>query len=117
MAAVFWDSEDSDDGINISMVPGLRQTSPVPVPVSAPAPIPMPEKTELADSPIPALLNMSISSPKAYNSIDLDFGQVSREGMYFAPFKLLQQYPYLFVGKANQELVRILYILFTIDIH
>ncbi|KAJ2988080.1 hypothetical protein NUW58_g4161 [Xylaria curta] len=43
--------------------------------------------------------------PNASEPLDLFFGEVSEMGISFVPFKLVRQYPYMYVGKMNQKRV------------
>ncbi|KAI3336696.1 hypothetical protein HD806DRAFT_14873 [Xylariaceae sp. AK1471] len=94
-----WDSESSDDEIHISMVTKPAALS-QPLPSSS-----MPVREKLAEAPTQAPLPTFTSASNAFEPLDLEFGEVSEKGFPFVPFKLVQGYPYLFVGKSNQESV------------
>ncbi|GAW22221.1 hypothetical protein ANO14919_117570 [Xylariales sp. No.14919] len=100
---LYWDSGDSDEDINISMIPkastSARPLSPLPVSMQK-------GDTEISStaSSMTALHTLS-SASEAINHVNLEFGVVSEKGCAFVPFKLVRDYPHMYVGKSNQKKV------------
>ncbi|KAI1427024.1 hypothetical protein F5Y12DRAFT_793337 [Xylaria sp. FL1777] len=95
----YWDPEDSNDEITISMISkpaaSIRPFSPLPA--SA-----MKQRTEIT-SMAPLQAPPPISN--AFEPLRLAFGEVSEKGTIFVPFKLVRAYPHKYVGKSKQEQV------------
>ncbi|TGJ87722.1 hypothetical protein E0Z10_g1038 [Xylaria hypoxylon] len=98
-ARPYWNSEDSDDDINISMIskaPASIQSLSF-FPVSA-----QQERTRISST---APLCTLPSTSDAFKPLRLEFGEVSEEGPTFVPFKLVRGYPGRYVGRSNQKKV------------
>ncbi len=112
-----WDPENSDDEINISMIPkaaapvhplckgdssyhcpGLTDSSSL-------APLPVSAKEERV-IPSTAPLDTHPPTSNAFKPFRLAFGEVSEKGTAFVPFKLVRDYPRMYVGKSNGQQVR-----------
>ncbi|KAI1822320.1 hypothetical protein F4861DRAFT_541096 [Xylaria intraflava] len=87
-------SEYGDDEINVS-TPAESQRRLIGNPDSLLAP----ESSVMTQRPT------SDSVADESESLDLILGEVPETVLIFAPFKLVRQYPYLYVGKANQKRV------------
>ncbi|KAI3344110.1 hypothetical protein F4824DRAFT_507909 [Ustulina deusta] len=96
-----WDPENSDDEINISMIPKAA------APVHPLSPLPVSAKEERV-IPSTAPLDTHPPTSNAFKPFRLAFGEVSEKGTAFVPFKLVRDYPRMYVGKSNgQQVVEI----------
>ncbi|KAI0552959.1 hypothetical protein F4679DRAFT_533085 [Xylaria curta] len=95
-APLYWDSANSDDEINVSMIP---KADALIQPLSSLSVSARKRSTE-APTMMPPSTSSSASEPFA--PLHLAFGEVSEKGSFFAPFKLVQEYPRMYVGKTNQ---------------
>ncbi|RYC55591.1 hypothetical protein CHU98_g10622 [Xylaria longipes] len=96
-APTYWDSGNSDDEINISMVPPKTQVLIQPL-----SSLSLSAREGSTETPItvPPSTFPSVSDPFA--PLRLTFGEVSEKGSTFVPFKLVRGYPRMYVGKSNQ---------------
>ncbi|KAI1742216.1 hypothetical protein F4680DRAFT_413248 [Xylaria scruposa] len=95
-APLYWDSENGDDEINISMAPNAEALI---QPLSSLS-VSAQERSTEVPTMVPPSTFPSASGPFA--PLPLAFGEVSEKGSAFAPFKLVQEYPRMYVGKTNQ---------------
>ncbi|KAI1194861.1 hypothetical protein F5X97DRAFT_335758 [Nemania serpens] len=98
-ARPFWDPEDSDEDINISMIrkPTAATQSSFSLPVS------MREACSeaVATAPPPA----SVPSFNALEPLGLTFGEEFEEGSPFVPFNLVQRYLHTYFGRSDEQKV------------
>ncbi|KAI1126672.1 hypothetical protein F5Y10DRAFT_293468 [Nemania abortiva] len=88
-ARTYWDPDDSDDDIYISMI--SKRAAPPPE-----------ERTEFPTTTPPPTVP---PSSDAFEPLKLAFGEMSEKGTFFAPFKLVKKYPHTYVGKSNSRQV------------
>ncbi|KAI0542260.1 hypothetical protein GGR58DRAFT_526336 [Xylaria digitata] len=81
----YWDPEDSDSDVYISMIS---------------------KKPTSIQPPLSVRVQPALSSTSdAFKPLRLEFGEVSEKRFVFAPFKLVRNYPRMYVGKSNQNKV------------
>ncbi|KAI1755428.1 hypothetical protein F4782DRAFT_488534 [Xylaria castorea] len=95
-ARPYWDCDNSDDDIDISRVP---KTEDLIQPLSSLS-VSAQEGSTKARTVVPPSTFPSASNPFA--PLHLAFGEVSEKGSTFVPFKLVQEYPRMYVGRSNQ---------------
>ncbi|KAI0816784.1 hypothetical protein GGR55DRAFT_674977 [Xylaria sp. FL0064] len=98
-ARACWDSDNSDDDINISMI------SKPAAPIQHLSSSPLSSKKERTEALSTALPRASSPTSNPFKPLRLAFGEVSEKGFFFVPFKLVQGYPRKYVGKSKQEQV------------
>ncbi|KAK5636688.1 hypothetical protein RRF57_012400 [Xylaria bambusicola] len=107
-ARTYWDPDDSDDEINISMIP--KATAPVHPPCKEDSDSLCPTLTDsscLAPLPGPPIED-STEAPATFdtfNPMGPVFGDMSEKGTPFIPWKLVRGYPRMYIGmkKKNQQ--------------
>ncbi|KAI0528069.1 hypothetical protein F5B22DRAFT_17987 [Xylaria bambusicola] len=113
----YWDPDDSDDEINISMIP--KAPTPIhppskessdarcPVLTDSPrlAPLPGPPVGESTEASNISPLRTLPATSDTINPICLAFGDMSEKGTTFIPWKLVRGYPRMYIGmkKKNQQ--------------
>jgi hypothetical protein len=109
-APTYWDPDKSDDEIKVSMLTKPKPPSPAPTRPFRKSNIHICHSSltihpQAFSAPPPA--HPSPASSKTFEPFKHAFGDVSEKGLFFVPFKLVKNYPYMYVGKSNQAQVRI----------
>ncbi|KAI1154225.1 hypothetical protein F4825DRAFT_448706 [Nemania diffusa] len=84
----YWDSEDSDGEMHISMITDPRPS--------------LWEHAEIPTTALPSALPLDCNS---FEPLRLAFGEVPEKVSTFVPFKLVKRYPHFYVGNANKRKV------------
>ncbi|KAI0456116.1 hypothetical protein F5B21DRAFT_468756 [Xylaria acuta] len=95
-AHTYWDPANSDDDIHIAMVP---KTEDLIQPLSSLSVSAQERSTEIPNT-VPRPTFPSVTNPFA--PLHLASGDISEKGSTFVPFKLMQGYPRMYVGRSNQ---------------
>ncbi|KAI0202224.1 hypothetical protein F4808DRAFT_83584 [Astrocystis sublimbata] len=83
----YWDPDDSDDDINISMVSKTSHSA-LPFPAMA--------------TPAPKVMARIPSGADPFKPLSLKFGDTSEKGSVFVPFKLVKRFPRTNIGQSKQ---------------
>ena len=106
MLGLVQEGSDDDSDINVRDIPKMDNTSwqdmdstsgwANPVPSST-----IPDSLSTRQQPASTSAAQTSSTPSG-----LKLGEMSEKGMTFVPFRLVEKYPCLYVGKNNHDLVR-----------
>ncbi|KAI8634733.1 hypothetical protein F5Y19DRAFT_122599 [Xylariaceae sp. FL1651] len=104
---IFWDGEGSDYEINISMV--SKPTASVQALCNATTSLCLSASTFASASSSTHAHKGHVKDPTpvlgAFEPLNLAFGEVPQKRFTFVPFKLMQRYPHMYVGRSNHEQV------------